>query len=110
MTGKSLRPARLKHINAKSWLVTDESGIYLHTGKEFADHGTVNHTAGECVKADGTHANTVESSFARLKRGVYCTFHSPNEAYLHRYLAEFDFRANTREISDAGARQRPSGG
>jgi len=43
----------------------------------------------------------VESSFALLKRGVYGTFHSISEAHLHRYLSEFDFRANTRHISDA---------
>ena len=58
VTGKSLRPVLLKHISAKTRLVTDESGVYLHTGKEFASHGTVNHTAGEYVKADGTHTNT----------------------------------------------------
>lgn len=102
VTGRSLRPVLLKHINAKSRLVTDESGVYLHTGKEFAGHGTVNHTAGEYVKADGVdHTNTVESSFALLKRGIYGSFHSISEAHLHRYLAEFDFRANTREMTDA---------
>lgn len=101
VTGKSLRPILLKHISAKAKLVTDESGVYLHVGKEFAGHGTVNHTAGEYVKAGGTHTNTVESSFALLKRGVYGTFHSISEAHLHRYLSEFDFRANTRNISDA---------
>ncbi len=101
VTGKSLRPVLLKHINAKSRLVTDESGVYLHTGKEFASHGTVNHTADEYVKADGTHTNTVESSFALLKRGIFGSFHSISEAHLHRYLAEFDFRANTRNIDDA---------
>jgi len=101
VTGKSLRPVLTKHINAATRLVTDESGVYLHVGKEFSGHGTVNHTAGEYVKADGTHTNTVESSFALLKRGVYGTFHSISEAHLHRYLAEFDFRANTREASDA---------
>jgi transposase-like protein len=101
VTGKSLRPILTKHINAKSRLVTDESGVYLHVGKEFSGHGTVNHTAGEYVKADGTHTNTVESSFALLKRGIYGTFHSVSEAHLHRYLSEFDFRANTREMTDA---------
>ena len=44
--------------------------------------------------------NTVESHFALLKRGVYGTFHNISEAHLHRYLAEFDFRANTRDLSD----------
>ena len=45
--------------------------------------------------------NTVESYFALLKRGVYGTFHNVSEAHLHRYLAEFDFRYNNRNVSDA---------
>ena len=46
------------------------------------------------------HTNTVESHFALLKRGVYGTFHNISEAHLSRYLAEFDFRANTRDMTD----------
>jgi len=34
--------------------------------------------------------------FSILKRGVIGTFHHVSEAHLHRYLAEFDFRYNTR--------------
>ena len=33
-------------------------------------------------------------------RGIYGTFHNISEAHLPRYLAEFDFRANTRSMSD----------
>ena len=44
--------------------------------------------------------NEGESYFALLKRGIYGTFHSLSEAHLHRYLSEFDFRANTRKLSD----------
>ena len=40
------------------------------------------------------------SGFALLKRGIYGTFHNISEARLPRYLAEFDFRANTRDMSD----------
>jgi hypothetical protein len=36
-----------------------------------------------------------------FKRGVYGTYHSLSEAHLQRYLNEFDFRANTRHLSDA---------
>jgi hypothetical protein len=46
------------------------------------------------------HTNTVESHFALLKRGVFGTFHNISEAHLSRYLAEFDFRANTRDMTD----------
>jgi ISXO2 transposase-like protein len=53
------------------------------------------------VKTGGFHhTNTVESHFALLKRGVYATFHNISEAHLARYLAEFDFRANTRDMND----------
>jgi hypothetical protein len=47
------------------------------------------------------HTNTVESYFAIVKRGIYGNFHSASEAHLNRYLAEFDFKYNTRKLSDA---------
>lgn len=101
VTSAKLRPVMVKHASRKSHLMTDESRIYPRIGSEFAEHGTVNHTAGEYVAADGfTHTNTVESHFAIIKRGVYGTFHKISEAHLPRYLAEFDFRANTRKMSD----------
>ena len=91
----------LKHASRKSYLMTDESAVYPKIGDEFSGHGTVNHSAGEYVKTGGfDHTNTVESHFALFKRGVYGTFHSLSETHLHRYLAEFDFRANTRDLDD----------
>lgn len=40
--------------------------------------------------------NTVESSFAILKRGLYGTFHHVSEHHLQRYATEFDFKWNHR--------------
>ena len=81
--------------------MTDESSVYPKIGDEFAGHGTVNHSAGEYVTTGGfKHTNTVESHFALIKRGVFGNFHSISEAHPHRYLAEFNFRANTRGMSD----------
>jgi hypothetical protein len=74
--------------------MTDDSAVYPRIGDEFAGHSTVNHSTEEYVKTGGfAHTNTVESHFALLKRGVFGTFHNISEAHLHRYLAEFDFRA-----------------
>ena len=36
-----------------------------------------------------------------LKRAVYGQFHHISEAHLHRYLAEADFKYNTRSEDDA---------
>jgi len=82
-------------------MMTDEAAVYPSIGDEFAGHGSVNHSAEEYVKTGSLHhTNTVESHFALLKRGVYGTFHNISKAHLHRYLAEFDFRANTRGMTD----------
>lgn len=102
VTAKNLRPIIVKHASRKSYMMTDESAVYPSIGDEFAGHGTVNHSAEEYVKTGGFHhTNTVESHFSLLKRGVFGTFHNISEAHLHRYLAEFDFRANTRDLTDA---------
>jgi transposase-like protein len=99
---KTLRPIIVKHARRKSALMTDDSIVYPKIGDEFASHHSVNHSANEYVRLGGfAHTNTVESYFALLKRGVYGTFHNISEAHLARYLREFDFRHNTRKISDA---------
>jgi transposase-like protein len=97
VTAKTLRPIIVKVASRKSHLMSDESNVYPKVGNEFAGHSTVNHSADEYVRLGGfVHTNTVESSFAILKRGVYGVYHSISEAHLHRYLAEFDFRYNAR--------------
>ena len=47
------------------------------------------------------HSNSAENFFSILKRGVIGTYHHWSEAHMHRYLAEFDFRYSTKDISDA---------
>jgi transposase-like protein len=101
VTAANLRPILVKHASRKSHQMTDGSEVYPTIGDEFAGHSSVNHSAEEYVKLGGfAHTNTVESHFALFKRGIYGTFHNISEAHLHRYLAEFDFRVNTREMTD----------
>ena len=101
VNSKTLRPIIVETASRKSYLMTDESPVYPKVGKEFSGHGTVNHSAKEYVRGSFWYTNTVESYFALLKRGVYGNFHSISEAHLHRYLSEFDFKYNTRKMSDA---------
>ena len=92
---KTLRPILNAQIAAKARLMTDDFGAYKKIGPDFASHEVVNHTAKEYARGDVT-TNTVESSFALLKRGLVGTFHSVSEQHLQRYVHEFDFRWNTR--------------
>src|SRR5947208_7166885 len=64
VTAKNLRPIIVTHASRKSYMMTDESAIYPTIGREFAGHGSVNHSAEEYVKTGGFHhTNTVESPF-----------------------------------------------
>jgi len=99
VTAVTVRPILKAQIAEKARLMTDQASIYTKVGKEFAEHGVVNHAAGEYARGDIT-TNTVESSFAILKRGLYGTFHHVSEQHLQRYANEFDFRWNTRKTTD----------
>jgi hypothetical protein len=90
------------NIDRASHLMTDESPVYYRMGREFNGHSTVNHGRGEYVTTGGfKHSNTAENFFSIFKRGVIGTYHHMSEAHLGRYCAEFDFRYNTRKITDA---------
>lgn len=95
VNAKMLRPILKAQIAEQARLMTDESSVYTKVGREFAEHGVVTHSSGEYSRGDIT-TNTVESSFALLKRGLIGTFHHVGEQHLQRYATEFDFRWNTR--------------
>lgn len=107
VNAKTLRPIMKGMIAEKARLMTDDANQYKVLGPEFASHEVVNHTAKEYARGDVT-TNTVESSFALLKRGLIGTFHSVSEAHLQRYATEFDFRWNHRIALGVNDVQRTS--
>ena len=71
---KTLRETIVKAVSRKSHLMTDELASYEKVGKEFANHGTVNHSSNEYVRLGGfVHINTAECRFSLMKRAVYGT-------------------------------------
>ncbi|GAC1354907.1 MAG: IS1595 family transposase [Variovorax sp.] len=92
----TLGPILKAQVSQSARLMTDEAGYYKTPGKHFTSHQTTNHSRGEYARGDVT-SNTVESSFAILKRGLMGTFHSVSEKHLQRYCTEFDFRWNYRQ-------------
>lgn len=78
-------------------LMTDGEGQYRLVSHLFASHEVVNHSDGEYVRGEA-YTNTVEGYFSLLKRGIVGTFHHVSPQHLARYVAEFDFRYNHREI------------
>jgi len=101
VNSKTLRPIMVTQIDRASYLMTDEATYYKKPGKEFSGHGTVNHSIKEYVRGGFWHTNTVENYFSILKRGINGVYQHCSAKHLKRYVGEFDFRYNTRQISDA---------
>jgi transposase-like protein len=106
----TLRETIVKVASRKSYLMTDELLSYISIGKEFSGHGTVNHSADEYARGTFWHVNTAECRFSLMKRAVFGTHHSVSEAHLPLYLAEWDYKFNTRKISDAERMAKSIGG
>jgi len=87
-----------ENIAREARLMTDEASHYIVVGRQFAQHGRVNHKAEEYVsRTDPTvHSNTVEGYFSIFKRGMRGTYQHCAKRHLHRYMAEFDFRYSER--------------
>jgi len=103
VTAAGVRDALVEYVDMGAEIHTDEARHYVWLTKPWpGGHQAVNHSAGEYARGDVT-TNSVEGFFALLKRGIYGTFHSVSKKHLHRYVDEFTFRHNTRELDD-GAR------
>ncbi len=88
-------------VHKDSRLVTDKAQHYAFP--PVADHDSVDHSKFEWVRGD-VHTNTLEGFFSIFKRGIVGVYQRVDTKHLDRYLAEFDFRQNTREklgIDDA---------
>lgn len=100
VTGKTLKNIIRENVDYSATIITDENKSYIGIGKEFAGgHASVCHSAREYVRGD-VHSNTVEGFFSIVKRGLNGIYHSVSKQHLHRYLSEFEFRYNNRELED----------
>lgn len=103
-----VHPIVLSNISREARLMTDEARMYSRIGKAFAEHGTTLHGVGRYVDRDDRtiHTNTVEGAFSIFKRGMKGVYQHCGEQHLHRYLAEFEFRYNTRSANGFDDRTR----
>lgn len=100
VTGKTLKAEIKKVVDPRSRIMTDEFVSYKGIGESFeGGHSRIRHKLGQYAKGDIT-TNTIESSFALIKRGIIGTYHNVSREYLHRYLWQFDFMWNARKLND----------
>ena len=97
--GDTLKPILREQIAQDTHIVSDDFGSYRDLHNHFQKHSTVNHEAREYVRG-AIYTNTLENYFSILKRGLRGVYQHVDKKHLRRYVGEFDFRYNTRDISD----------
>jgi transposase-like protein len=90
---KSVGPLLYRHVHEDSRLVTEKAQHYKFP--PVASHESVDHSKYEWARGD-VHVNTLEGFFSIFKRGLIGVYQHMDAKHLDRYLAEFDFRQNTR--------------
>lgn len=107
VTGDALGLLLKQHVAQSAHLNTDELPAYRKPGRNFASHDTVNHSIEEYARRDKSGrlatTNTAEGFFGNSKRSLDGTHHHVSGKHLPLYLAELDYKYNTRKVSD-GAR------
>jgi transposase-like protein len=80
-------------------VMTDEFAGYTGLAPTYHHH-TVNHSAGEYVRHHFAHTNGIEGFWALLKRGIFGIYHHVSPKHLGRYVDEFEYRYNRREMDE----------
>lgn len=105
VTADTLAMNLVMSANQEVHLMTDENKMYSLAGTMFQSHHTVNHSQEEYARG-ANHVNTAEGFFSQLKRSIDGTHHFVSRRHLSRYLAEFDYRYNTRKLNDGERMKR----
>lgn len=88
----------IAYVKQTAELYTDE-WLGYNKVSELYSHHVIHHKLNEYV--DGkTTTNTIEGFWSTLKRGVLGIYHFWSKKHLQKYVDEFVFRYNTRDLTD----------
>ncbi len=99
VSGFTLKAAIREEVDSRARIMSDENNAYYGIGREYVSHETVCHSTNEYARGE-VHSNTAESTHALVKRGIVGIYHNVSREYLHRYLWQFDFMWNNRQMND----------
>jgi transposase len=97
-TKEAMHGLILSHVLPGTTVNTDEFGGYKDIDQSGYRHVKVNHGAGQYATAEGAGVNAIEGFWAQLKRGINGTHIHVSGKHLPKYLGEFEFRWNMRQV------------
>lgn len=96
VNSETIQTSVLQNVLIGSRLMTDEFHSYKRLGS-FYIHNSVSHGAGQYVNGDA-HTNTIEGFWSIFKRGLIGIYHFISKKHIDKYLSEFAYRYNTRDM------------
>lgn len=93
---ETLTNETIRSVKESATIYTDEWLGYNALNRIY-DHHYVKHNQGEYVKGS-VHTNTIEGFWSLLKRGIIGIYHFASKKHLQKYVDEFVFRYNTRNM------------
>jgi transposase-like protein len=98
VSSKELQPIIDANVDLGSHIMSDEWTAY--TGlSDCYDHSSVNHGASSYVIGNA-HTNTLEGFWSIFKRGIFGIYHCVSRKHMDKYVSEFEFRYNNRDMSE----------
>ena len=96
--GETILPIMRERVEKGSSVYTDEYRPYRALSVDF-NHGLVNHSAEQYVSGS-VHTNNIENFWSLLKRCIKGIYHHVSNKHLEKYVNEFTFRYNNRNLSN----------
>lgn len=93
-----LLPHIKQYVDQSARIMSDEAATYKKLPRTGYRHGFVKHGKRHWAHGD-VNTNSIESFWALFKRGHHGTYHTMSKKHLQRYIDEFVFRFNNRDIS-----------
>lgn len=87
------------NVDKESTIMSDDYRGYKKV-KHIYNHKTINHSKGNYVNGN-IYTNTIEGAFGIFKRGVYGIYHHISSKYIEKYLHEFCYRYNTKDLKES---------
>lgn len=92
---KTLHPIICENVMLGSTIHSDELVSYKGIDAKGYEHKTCNHGSKQW-SSNGSHVNTLEGFWARLKLSIKGTHVHVSKKHLAKYAAEFEYRFNSR--------------
>ena len=93
--GSTLKPLICENVETGSTIHSDEWLGYRVIDKEGFEHMTCSHGEKK-YSINGSHVNTLEGFWGRLKQSIGGTHTHVSEKHLEKYAKEFEYRYNSR--------------